>query len=45
MLVPSAAGVMGCGFAEPAAALSQPRMNNHPSKGSLLAVIVFKDGA
>jgi hypothetical protein len=45
VLVPSAAGVMGCAFAEPAAALSQPRMNNHPSKGSLLAVIVFKDYA
>jgi hypothetical protein len=34
---------MGCGFAQPAAALSQLKMNNHPSKGSLLAVIVFKD--
>jgi hypothetical protein len=34
-----------CAEAEPAAALSQPRMNNHASKGSLLAVIVFKDGA
>ena len=42
MLVPSAAGVMGCAFAEPAAALSQPRMNNHASIGSLLAVIVLK---
>ena len=45
MLVPSGAEVMGCAEAEPAAALSQPMMNNHPSKGSLLAVIVFKDGA
>ncbi len=45
MLVPSAAGVMGCAEAEPAAALSQPRMNNHASIGSLLAVIVFKDCA
>jgi hypothetical protein len=43
-LVPSAAGVMGCAEAEPAAAaLSQPTMNNHASKGSLLAVIVFKN--
>ena len=45
MLVPSGAEVMGCAEAEPAAALSQPMMNNHPSKGSLLAVIVFKDCA
>jgi hypothetical protein len=38
--------VMGCAEAEPAAAaLSQPTMNNHASKGSLLAVIVFKDCA
>jgi hypothetical protein len=36
---------MGCAEAEPAAALSQPRRNNHGSKGSLLAVIVFKDCA
>ena len=45
MLVPSGAGVMDCAPAEPAAALSQPRMNNQASIGSLLAVIVFKDGA
>ena len=45
MLVPSAAGVMGCAEASVAAALSQPRRNNHASIGSLLAVIVFKDGA
>jgi hypothetical protein len=45
VLVPSAAGVMGWAEASPAAALSQPRMNNHASIGSLLAVIVFKDGA
>ena len=43
MLVPSAAGVMGCcAEASGAAALSQPRMNNHASIGSLLAVIVLK---
>jgi len=42
VLVPSGAGVEGCAEAEPAAALSQPRMNNHASKGSLLAVIVLK---
>jgi hypothetical protein len=42
VLVPSGAEVMGCAEAEPAAALSQPRMNNHASIGSLLAVIFFK---
>ena len=42
VLMPSAAGVMGCASAEPAAALSQPRRNNHASIGSLLAVIVLK---
>jgi hypothetical protein len=31
-----------CAEASGAAALSQPRMNNHASKGSLLAVIVLK---
>jgi hypothetical protein len=46
VLVPSAAGVTGCcAEASGAAALRQPRMNNHASIGSLLAVIVFKDCA
>jgi len=45
VFVPSAAGVIGCAFAEATAAFSQPTMNNHPSKCSLLAVIVVKDGA